>query len=186
MHLIVGLGNPGSKYLMTRHNIGFMAVDYIHGDNFQSKWKSLYAKGSLAGHAVLLQKPQTYMNLSGEAVRPLMDFYKIEADKLIVIQDDIAMPFGALRLQKNRSTGGHNGIKDIHQKLGSPDYARLKVGVGMPQGKQSVESHVLSNFSKDEQKYLPDLLQDIQVALEDFLSYGLDKAANKNNRKALP
>lgn len=189
MKFIVGLGNPGPKYLFTRHNIGFMAIDHLvqaSRSGLKEKWESHFCKTSLASEDIILQKPMTFMNLSGSSVQQGMKFFKCtpKAD-LLVIQDDIAMPFGALRLQQDRSAGGHNGIKDITQKLGSQDYARLKVGVGMPSS-GPVDRHVLSDFSKEEQKEIPFLLNDIEQAVESFIKYGLDKAANKHNRKGLP
>ena len=186
MKFIVGLGNPGSKYHLTRHNIGFLAIDAICsqiGARLKNKWNSDFSKSKIKGEDVILQKPLTFMNLSGESVRPCLDFFKGKTDDLLVLQDDISMPFGALRLQQNRSAGGHNGIKDITQKLGTQDYARLKIGVGGPEGKQEVINYVLSNFSKMEQEKLTDLLIDCQNAVESFIVEGLDKAANKHNRK---
>jgi len=186
MKFIVGLGNPGSKYLLTRHNIGFMLVDMM-ADRlalpYKSKWESEYLKSKIKGEDVVLQKPLTFMNLSGQSVQPCMSFFKGKPSDLIVIQDDISMPFGAIRLQQNRSAGGHNGIKDISQKLGTQDYARLKIGVGGANGTQDVADFVLSNFSKEEQKKLPDLLIDCEFAIVSFITDGLDKAANIHNRK---
>ncbi len=187
MKFIVGLGNPGLKYLFTRHNIGFMAIDYLaKGSNFKEKWKSHFYKISLDSKHVILQKPMSFMNLSGGPVEQGLSFFKCSLEKdLLVIQDDIAMPFGAIRLQQNRSAGGHNGIKDITQKLGSQDYTRLKVGVGMPLN-DSVHKYVLSEFSKKEQKEIPFLLNDIEQTVKSFIKYGLSKAANLHNRKELP
>ncbi len=186
MKFIAGLGNPGLKYLFTRHNIGFMAIDYLaQGLSFKKKWESHFYKTCLASKSVILQKPMSFMNLSGGPVKQGLLFFKCNFQKdLLIIQDDIAMPFGAIRLQQNRSAGGHNGIKDITQKLGSQDYTRLKVGVGMPLS-DSVDKYVLSEFSKKEQKEIPLLLNDIKKTLESFIKYGLDKAANLHNRKGL-
>ncbi len=189
MKFIVGLGNPGPKYLFTRHNIGFMAIDHLTkstNSSLKEKWQSLFTKTKIASEDVILQKPMTFMNLSGAPVQQGLSFFKCSSIKdLLVIQDDIAMPFGALRFQQNRSAGGHNGIKDISQKLGDQDYARLKIGVGMPSS-GPVDRHVLSDFSKEEQKEIPFLLNDIEQAVESFIKYGLDKAANEHNRKDLP
>ena len=168
MKFIVGLGNPGPKYQMTRHNIGFMAVDHLAGvlnTPFKEKWQSFFSKTQIESKDIVLQKPMTFMNLSGQSVQPGLKFFKCAPEKdLLVIQDDIAMPFGALRLQQNRSAGGHNGIKDITQRLGHQDYARLKVGVGMPSS-GPVDRYVLSDFSKEEQKEIPFLLNDIENCL---------------------
>jgi PTH1 family peptidyl-tRNA hydrolase len=186
MKFIVGLGNPGPKYLLTRHNIGFMLIDMMADRiklSYKSKWDSEYIRTKIKDEDVVLQKPLTYMNLSGQSVQPCLSFFKGEPSDLLVVQDDVSMPFGAIRLQKNRSAGGHNGIKDITNRLGTQDYARLKIGVGEPNGKQSMVDYVLSNFSKEEQQKLPDLLIDCEFAVVTFIEEGLDKAANKHNRK---
>jgi len=186
MKFIVGLGNPGFKYLLTRHNIGFMVIDMMAERlalPYKSKWDSDYLKSKIKNQDVVLQKPQTYMNLSGQSVQPCLSFFKGTLDDLLVVQDDVSMPFGALRLQKNRSAGGHNGIKDISQRLGTQDYARLKIGVGEPNGKQAMVDYVLANFSKEEQNKLPDLLIDCEFAIVSFIADGLEKAANTHNRK---
>ena len=187
MKFIVGLGNPGSKYLLTRHNIGFMVIDMMAerlANSYKSKWESDYIKSKIRGEDVILQKPLTYMNLSGQSVQPCLAFFKGNPKTdLLVIQDDVSMPFGALRLQQDRSAGGHNGIKDITNRLGSQDYARLKVGVGSPSGKQPMVDYVLSNFNKEEQNQLPDLLIDCEFAIVSFITDGLKKAANEHNRK---
>lgn len=187
MHLIVGLGNPGPKYSLTRHNIGFMAIDYMCRSleiSLKSKWKSEFVKTNLSGFDVVLQKPMTFMNLSGESVIPAAQFFKIKPDKILVIQDDIDMPFGAIRFQQNRSAGGHNGIKDISEKLGTQDYMRLKIGVGRP-SRGPVDAYVLSDFSNEEQTKLIDLLEDCTTAIESLLKDGMQKASNKHNRKDL-
>lgn len=186
MKFIVGLGNPGPKYLLTRHNIGFLLIDMMIdrlSSPIKSKWDSDYVKSKIKGEDVILQKPLTFMNLSGQSVQPCMAFFKGKPEDLIVVQDDISMPFGAIRIQKNRSAGGHNGIKDISQRLGTQDYARLKIGVGGANGKQDVADYVLSNFNKEEQKLLPDLLIDCEFAIVSFITDGVDKAANLHNRK---
>lgn len=188
MHLVAGLGNPGSKYLLTRHNIGFMCVDFLAqtlNNSYSKKWQSEFFKANINNEDVIFLKPQTYMNLSGGPVRACMDFFKIPTDKLLVIQDDISMPFGALRLQKNRSAGGHNGIKDITEKLSTQDYSRLKIGVGSPSPHQPVDKYVLENFNKDELNTLQDILVDTKDLLECYFEKGLDKTANLFNRKSL-
>ena len=189
MKFIIGLGNPGPKYLLTRHNIGFMVIDIMADRlpaSFKSKWESDYLKSRIKDCDVILQKPLTYMNLSGQSVQPCLSFFKGTPEDLLVVQDDISMPFGALKLQKNRSSGGHNGIKDISNRLGTQDYARLKVGVGEPNGpngKEDTVDYVLSDFSKEEQKKLPDILIECEFAIVSFIADGLEKAANRHNRK---
>ena len=130
MKCIAGLGNPGEKYLLTRHNIGFMVVDALGEGEFRKKHESLVTKLQVGGNSILLVKPQTYMNLSGKAIREIVTFYRISLDDLLVIQDDIDQPFLHLKFQKNRGHGGHNGIRNIHKELGTSDYARLKLGIG--------------------------------------------------------
>ena len=127
----MGLGNPGKKYLMTRHNIGFTVVDALAEDSpFQKKHQSLIQKTEIKGEPVLLAKPQTFMNLSGEAVREIMGFYKIPLSCLLVIQDDKDLTFSKMKFQKSRGHGGHNGIRNIHEELNTNQYARLKIGIG--------------------------------------------------------
>jgi len=130
MKIIVGLGNPGIKYIWTRHNLGFMLIDGMAlNGKFQKKHKSQIQKTEFEGNPVLLVKPQTFMNLSGQAVREILNFYKISLENLLVIHDDKDQMFGKIKFQKSRGDGGHNGIKNIHQELQSMDYCRLKMGV---------------------------------------------------------
>lgn len=184
MILIVGLGNPGPRYKLTRHNVGFMVVDAL-ADHFQASFESSQFQAQIAkirigipidnpteNRDVLLVKPQTFMNLSGECVQAIMAFYKIKLEDLLVIHDDIDIPFTELRFHKNRGHGGQNGVKDIHEKIG-PDYARIKVGVGRPSIPQmSVADHVLQNFNSDEMQKLPDVLGDACNLALDFLETG--------------
>lgn len=183
MKCIVGLGNPGEKYLFTRHNIGFMVVDALGEDGFQKKHESLIKKIQIEKTSVLLVKPQTYMNLSGKAVREIVTFYKISLDDLLVIQDDIDQPFLHLKFQKNRGHGGHNGIRHIHKELGASDYARLKLGIG--RGEEplitSTSDYVLSPFSEGELPSLKDFLFFSSQAVLYFIEEGFKKAANKYN-----
>ena len=180
--LIVGLGNPGEKYLFTRHNIGFMVIDHL-----AERWKSLPFKKE--GHAltskynqVLLVKPQKFMNLSGEVVQQLMNYYKIQTTQLLVLHDDLDLPFGSFRYQLQRGPGGHNGVKNIHHVLGTADYARIKIGIGRPaQVQMDVADYVLQNFSSTEIESLPQLLTDIGDSIEFFLDHGFAKTANQYN-----
>jgi PTH1 family peptidyl-tRNA hydrolase len=186
MWLIVGLGNPGSKYLFTRHNVGFMAIDVLAqslGVKFQDKFKSQFALSQLAGEDVALAKPQTFMNLSGESVQMISGFYKIGLEKIIVLHDDLDQPFGQIRLHKNRGHGGHNGIKSITQLMGSMDYARIKIGVGRPPHPDfSVADYVLQNFSADEMKGLPPVLERSLDAAEAIMQKGVEKSATEFNK----
>ncbi len=185
MYLIVGLGNPGHRYQLTRHNIGFIVVDalLLHFDSRPTEqFKSVVAKVKDGDLDVILAKPQTYMNLSGEAVQALVAYYKVPLENLLVIHDDIDQPFGQLRFQKNRGPGGHNGIRDIHEKLGTPDYARLKIGIGRPTNPHvPIEDFVLQNFSPDEEKSLSELIQQAGDAALTFVESGFQRAQNEYN-----
>ena len=188
MFLIVGLGNPGTKYALTRHNIGFLALDALArsfgGEFKKEEFTALTLKMKLDDQEVLLAKPQTYMNVSGESVIPLMQYYKIEVANMLVIHDDIDQPFNYMKLQKNRGPGGHNGIKSISEQLGHQDYARLKLGVGRPANPRvPVVDYVLQNFDKTEQEKLVDFLNRAGDAAESFIFDGFEKAANRYNQK---
>lgn len=186
MWLIVGLGNPGPQYALTRHNIGFLSLDLwaegLKAPNWQSEYKALTCKFKIEQEQVLLAKPQTFMNLSGESVQAMMAFYKIQLDHLVVLQDDIDQPFGSMRFHKNRGHGGHNGIRSISGLVG-PDYVRLKLGVGRPENPQmQVADYVLQKFSSEEQKALPDFLNKSGDAIESLIFDGLSKASTLFNK----
>ncbi len=191
MKLIVGLGNPGQKYLMTRHNIGFLCIDalarFYSAPPFKKEHKSEITKVRVDDHQVLLCKPQTFMNLSGAPVQKVLSYYNIEVQDLLVIHDDIDQEFDSKKFQLNRGHGGHNGIRDIHQKLGSNNYARLKMGVGRPPNqKMDVADYVLQNFSDPQMDELSHVLNDTCDAVEEFIINGLESAANKHNKKGTP
>lgn len=188
MKLIVGLGNPGQKYLMTRHNIGFLCINALaraySSPPFKNNFKAQFTKIMIQGEPVLLCKPQTFMNLSGESVQLIVNFYNIELDNMLVIHDDIDTPFGRFKFQKNRGHGGNNGIKSIHKHLGTNEYARIKAGIDRPPNpKQDVANYVLQSFADDEQETLSDMLNNIVDATEEFVLNGLQSAANKYNNK---
>lgn len=190
MWLVVGLGNPGGKYALTRHNVGFMALDAYCASVGDPRWKeekkALVTRLTIDGEDVLFVKPQTYMNLSGESVRALLDYYKIRLENLIVIHDDIDQGFGAIKIHKNRGAGGHNGLKSLNEQLGTQDYVRLKLGVGRPpHPKMDVASYVLQNFSTEEQGHLHEFLATAGDALESLVFDGYDKAATKFTRGPL-
>lgn len=190
MHLIVGLGNPGRKYEFTRHNIGFLVIDrYLStiSTSEKSEQKSLTYKTEIGGLPALLVKPQTYMNLSGEAVRGLMAYYKVPLENLLVIHDDIDQNFLSMKFQKNSSSGGQNGINSIHQQLGTQDYTRLKLGIGRsPFPNQSTADWVLQNFAKTEAEALDSWLNECCRAINIFVTQGYDKAASQFNLKTPP
>lgn len=183
MFLIVGLGNPGKEYENTRHNIGFDAIDSIADkyniDINRVKFKGVYGEGFIRGEKVILLKPTTYMNLSGESIRAVMDFYKLSEEDLLVIYDDISLEVGRLRIREKGSAGGHNGIKSIISHLGVDVFSRIKIGVGQPKG--DLVNHVLGKFSKDEREVLDETLEAVALATEVFIKDGTKEAMNKFN-----
>ena len=185
MFLVVGLGNPGPKYAATRHNVGFMVVERLrqhHGlAPFKEKFKGVYSRGALRGHEVVLLEPMTYMNLSGTSVQPAMQFFKVDLSGLIVIHDELDLPFGAVRLKWDGGLAGHKGLKSIAASCGGQAFGRVRVGIGRPQV-GSVEQHVLSNFSSDEGTQLENVLGSAAAALEDALEFGFSAAMNRHNR----
>ncbi|WP_296114125.1 aminoacyl-tRNA hydrolase [uncultured Anaerococcus sp.] len=185
MYYIVGLGNPGLQYENTRHNAGFMVIDFLANkfniDIRKSKFKSLYGQGEISGQKVMLIKPQTYMNNSGEAVRELKNFYKFDSDKLIVIYDDIDIDFGTIRIRKKGSAGSHNGMKSIIYQIQDDKFPRIKVSVGQKPPRWDLANFVLSGFSKDEVKIFEDEIKLTVEAVEIMLRDGIDKAMNNYN-----
>lgn len=186
MWLIVGLGNPGEEYAKTRHNIGFQCLKHLaqrHGLDFSGKRAhARIAEGHIAGQRVVLAKPVTYMNLSGQAVSGLRSWYKIDpTQELLVIYDDLDLPFGKLRIRQRGSAGTHNGMRSIVGQLGNQDFPRLRVGIGqVPPGRDTV-SYVLGRFTKEEEEQLPALYDTVADALELLLREGLIAAMNRYN-----
>ena len=183
MFLIVGLGNPGKEYEGTRHNIGFEAVDYI-ADKYnielnRIKFKGIFGEGMINGKKVILLKPTTYMNLSGESIREVVNFYKISNEEIIVIYDDISLEVGRLRIREKGSHGGHNGIKSIIANLSSDVFPRVKIGVGGPKG--DLVSHVLGKFSNSEKEILRESIMATSEAVTTILSKDTKEAMNKFN-----
>ena len=184
MKLIIGLGNLGAKYTFTRHNVGFMLVDKIAMDNSVTfkenfKLKSLIAKFT-ADEEIMLVKPTTYMNLSGEAMRAVIDYYKISPEDMIIVYDDLSLNLGKIRFRANGSDGGHNGIKSIIQHLGSKKFARLKIGIG-PQPPIPSEAFVLQNFDKDSLEELKSVLKVSEEAIDFYFKNGIEKTQCKYN-----
>ena len=184
--LLVGLGNPGSKYESTRHNMGFLAVDKLaeveHFKFNKLRFKAWTATAELGGEKVLVMKPQTYMNLSGEAVGEAARFYKIPPERVLVISDDISLPIGKLRIRANGSAGGHNGLKNIIQHLGSDQFPRIKVGVGMPENADyDIADWVTGRPMGAEQKPLMEALDRAVAAVPVLIRDGVEKAQNKFN-----
>jgi len=186
MKMIVGLGNPGSRYAQNRHNVGFQIVDELaqkHNLHFDKRqFKAQIALGHIADQRVLLVKPQTFMNLSGDAVQPLARYYKIELADLMVVFDDIDLPVGVIRLRPFGGAGGHKGMKSIIQRLGSNKFPRLRVGVGRPPGRMDPAAYVLQNFSGDEEIIMAQVRDRAVQALETWLDAGIDAAMNAFNR----
>ena len=189
MFLIVGLGNPGVEYAATRHNIGFDMITYL-SDKYNipvnsREGKALVGKGILAGEKVMLAQPQTYMNLSGESVRALMDYYKIDIEDLLVIYDDISLDVGQIRMRGKGSAGGHNGIKSIIQHTGTQEFARIKIGVGQkPEGGDLVK-HVLGRFSREEDGMFRDVFALAEEGLLAWLQEDMKSAMTKVNGRRI-
>ncbi len=186
MKMIVGLGTPGSEYEATKHNAGFLVVDELarreNVDRWQSKMSALVAEYRAYGDKVLLVKPQTYMNLSGEAVGQLARWHKIEAEDIIVIHDEMDLPLGKLRLKNRGSSGGHRGNESILQHLGKADFIRVRVGIGRPPEGWKVNNYVLSRFTAEEQEPWNELCKRAADSVQAVLADGLAKAMNKFNQ----
>jgi PTH1 family peptidyl-tRNA hydrolase len=184
--LIVGLGNPGREYRLNRHNVGFMALDRLVERRklmgfTKRQGQALITSGHVAGASVILAKPQTYMNLSGEAVGALVRFYDLPLERLLVCYDDIDLPVGALRLRPEGSSGGHNGMKSIIQRLGTPAFPRLRIGIGRPPGRRAAASHVLQDLRGDELEFVNAVLDRAAEAIETFIQDGIVTAMNRFN-----
>ncbi len=187
--LVVGLGNPGRQYAHTRHNIGFMCVDAFaqkHGLSFQSKKKSKakIAQGHIGQTRVLLAKPQTYMNRSGSSVQGLAAYYRIPAEHIIVIFDDLDLPLGMLRIRPKGGSGGHRGMKDIIEHLGTQEFPRIRVGIGRPEDTTDPANYVLHPFTKTEESVVEETITRVCNALEAWLTTGIEAAMNRYNGSA--
>lgn len=184
-YLIVGLGNPGKDYEDTRHNVGFRVVDELarrYGLTFgKTERKAQSASGVIKDKKVILTKPQTYMNLSGEAVRSLVDFYKVEPNRILIIADDLDIPLGTVRLRQSGSAGGQNGIKSIIQHLGTQDINRLRFGIGRPPGKMQAKDYVLGMFKGDDAILASQVIDRAAAAAETWLTDGIDLAMTRHN-----
>jgi len=185
VYIIVGLGNPGKEYEKTRHNTGFMVIDKLSDkyniDVNKEKHKALLGSGIINGEKVILVKPQTFMNLSGEAVLEVINFYKEELNKLIIVFDDIDLPVGAIRIKERGSAGTHNGVKSLVHELGSKEFKRIKVGIGSPNKNIDLISHVLGKFSSDEFSEIENSIEKAVNAIEIIIKDGVSKAMNEYN-----
>ena len=186
MYLVVGLGNPGRDYVGTRHNIGFEAADAICAKYDiklnKEKFRAVFGEGYIGGDKVIVTKPQTFMNLSGESVREIRDWYKIEDENIIVIYDDISLPIGKLRIREKGSAGGHNGIKNIIYQIGTDIFPRIKIGIGAPEHSDyDIKDYVLGRFSDEEVKILIQSVIRAAEAVEELIVRGSKSAMNKFN-----
>jgi PTH1 family peptidyl-tRNA hydrolase len=183
--LIVGLGNPGPKYLLSRHNAGFLAVDILaREENIgikTARFDSLLGKGSISGVPVILAKPQTFMNLSGAAIEKLVRFFKIDIENVIVIHDDLDLSFNDVRVKMGGGNAGHKGLRSVINHLASSEFVRIRMGIGKPSGREVVEDYVLERFSEDEVKLLPDITTRAFNAVIEVVSSGVQAAMNKFN-----
>ena len=183
-YLIVGLGNPGRGHAFNRHNLGFMAVDRLAArhaiDLKRVQSKAIVGSGRVAERPVILAKPQTFMNLSGEAVGQLADYYRVPLGNLLVIYDELDIPFGVLRLREKGGAGGHNGMRSIIARLGN-EFARLRLGIGRPPGRMDPAAYVLQDFGRDELPVVSDMLDTTVAAIESFVRDGIDLTMSRYN-----
>ncbi|SMO81105.1 aminoacyl-tRNA hydrolase [Melghirimyces algeriensis] len=186
MKVIVGLGNPGLKYAHTRHNIGFWVLDQL-GEEWgipiqKEKWNAQVGEGHIRGEKVVLMKPETYMNLSGESVRPAMDWLKCGLDQLLVIYDDLDLPPGRVRLRLKGSSGGHRGVQSIIDHLGTNQWKRIKLGIGRPTPPMTVPDYVLSRFTDEEEPLIADALESSVEAVKAWMEHPFEEVMNQFNR----
>ncbi|HWK20204.1 MAG TPA: aminoacyl-tRNA hydrolase [Microbacteriaceae bacterium] len=188
--LVVGLGNPGTTYAGNRHNVGQMVLDVL-ADRARLTYKShkagaVVAEGRLrpGGPRVILAKPASYMNLSGGPVAQLARFFKVPVDRVVVVHDELDIDFDTVRIKVGGGHGGHNGIRDVSARLGTPDYVRVRVGIGRPPGRMDAADFVLKDFGTDERKSLPNLLEDAADAVEAIVDDGVLAAQNRVNQRA--
>ena len=190
MHLVAGLGNPGKTYEYTRHNVGFMVVDRLAGAHSITvtgkRFFSLWGKGDIAGHKVILAKPQTYMNRSGQAVSALMAYFKLAVEDLLVIHDDLDVDFGRIKIVRGGGTGGHRGVQSIHGSLREDRYVRVKVGIGRPRFNEAVEDYVLSPWYEDQRDQIVEIADSVAAAVTVIITEGLEKAMTAFNARQSP
>lgn len=183
--LIVGLGNPGKEYANNRHNVGFHCLDRLagaYGLSFdRRRHKAEVAIGEIAGRKVVLLKPQTFVNQSGEAVRAAASFYRIAPGDILAIYDDLDLPQGTIRLRPRGGSGGHNGVKSLIEQLGTEDFARIRVGIGRPPGRMEPRDYVLQDFSAEEWEVMEEVYGRVVKAVETFIRHGIAEAMNRFN-----
>ena len=187
MYLIVGLGNPGNRYRATRHNIGFMVLEKLAAkldlDLSQKSFNALWGKGRIASNNVILAMPQTFMNLSGNAVRQLLAFFKTDLSNLVVIHDDLDLSFGSVRLKTGGGNAGHKGLASIEENLGSSEFMRIRLGIGKPIDKTRIEGYVLEPFGKEELSVLPGIIGWAADATNEIVSSGMQTAIGNYQTK---
>ncbi|MBI3823084.1 MAG: aminoacyl-tRNA hydrolase [Planctomycetes bacterium] len=185
MKLVVGLGNPGKRYDGTRHNVGFVVVDRLAASpnvgSFQDRFDAEVAEWREDADKILLMKPQTFMNLSGRSVREAIDFYQVELKDLLVVCDDMALPLGKLRFRARGTHGGHNGLRDIQQHLGTTEYARLRIGLDVPDAERDAVDHVLGKFKPSEKAAIEDAMQLAVQGVVTWVGQGIQKCMNQYN-----
>jgi len=185
MFIIAGLGNPGKEYERTRHNTGFLCIDYLSAlyriTVSKIKFKSLIGEGIIQGKKVVLAKPQTYMNNSGEAIKAIADYYKVDAGNVVIIYDDVDLEPGVIRIRPKGSSGTHNGMKSIIYHLQTDEFPRFRIGIGKPPENVDMVSYVLGVFSEEEQRIINEVIERTAMAVGDFLAAGIETAMSKYN-----
>jgi PTH1 family peptidyl-tRNA hydrolase len=189
LQLIVGLGNPGATYRLTRHNVGFMVADrlsHTHGISLDKrKFKSIFGLGNVDGQRVIVAKTMTFMNKSGPSVRDLIHFFKMDVSDLLVIHDDIDLVFGKIKIKQKGGDGGHNGIRSLIEAFGSGEFTRTRIGIGRPATKQEVRGYVLDSFDAQQETVLDEIVTMAQDAVETLLVKGLSEAMNRFHGKTI-
>lgn len=186
MYIVVGLGNPGDKYKYTRHNVGFITLDYLASKHHiavsKIKHKAVLGEGVIHGEKVVLVKPQTYMNLSGESVMEIANWYKVESCHLIVIYDDVDLPVGKVRIRPNGSSGSHNGMKSIIYLLNTDDFPRIRIGIGKQPDYMDLGDYVLGKFTDEEIPIFEETVKKASLAVEEIIKSGINTSMNKYNK----
>lgn len=184
-YLLIGLGNPGREYRDNRHNFGFMVIDRLivrlNAQGMKVQSKAIVTSAMYEGRKLILAKPQTYMNLSGQSIQGLMNFYKLPVENVLIAFDDLDLPFGTIRLRPGGGAGGQKGLASAIEQLGTKDIARLRLGIGRPPGRMDPADYVLQNFSREEMKFLSEIVDRAADAALTFVMDGLNKAMNKYN-----
>jgi len=185
--VIAGLGNPGDRYRRSRHNIGFMVLDYLAAKHGMAgplrKFKASYREGSLGGASVILVQPQTFYNLSGESISPIIQYFRIPAERLIVVHDDLDLAAGRLRIKRGGGDAGNRGVRSIAQALGTPEFIRVRVGIGRPNERAQAAEHVLAQIQNDELRIFQQAIERAAPAIEAVIAEGLEPAMNRYNQR---